>query len=488
MFWITLAMNLFEGLIKNFPWEAGPQQVEGFQELTRFLAEAGSRERLAFILKGYAGTGKTTMISTLVKTLPRFGTRTVLLAPTGRAAKVMSQYSRKKAMTIHKKIFRKKSAINLDATFELSHNSHQDTLFIVDEASMISHERLSFRSQSLLEDLISYIKKGQNCRLLLVGDSAQLPPVGVMESPALDLEQISFLTGSPSQLYELTEVMRQEIDSGILVNATKIRQLIRQDDPKSNTSFPKFKIKGFTDIFRMTGERLIEGLHYAYEKFGMEETIVICRSNKHANLYNKHIRNQILFRDEEISGGDHIMVVKNNYHWLQKTESGQETFIANGDMGEIIRVRNIHEQHGYRFADVLLRFLDSEDGDEPIECRVMLDTLYTEHPNLPYEDQKVLYERILNEYSDLGTKRKQMEALKVDPYYNALQIKFAMAVTCHKAQGGQWKAVFVDQGYFTEEQLHSEFLRWLYTACTRATAQLFLVNFNAQFFDEKPEG
>lgn len=478
-------MDIFKTLLSYFPWEPSDQQIEGFQKIAEFLEPnqtSAKNEKFSFILKGYAGTGKTTMLSTLVKASSKLGIRPVLLAPTGRAAKVMSQYSGRKAMTIHKRIYKQKKSLSLDFTFDLAFNGLKNALFIVDEASMINHEKTSFKSKSLLEDLLMYVKNGENCRIIFVGDTAQLPPVGMYVSPALVEEEIAHLTQTPCKSIELSDVIRQEKESGILYNATVIRNLIEHPE-SSEFEFPKFHTKSYSDVFKMDGERLIEGLHYAYDKFGMEETLVICRSNKHANLYNQHIRNQILFRDEELSGGDLIMVVKNNYHWLDQNGGDKQDFIANGDMAKLIRVRNIHEQHGFRFADVQLRFIDQdEEKSNDLDCRVMLDTLYSESPNLPYEEQKKLFENVLNDYKHLGTKSKQMEALKNDPYYNALQIKFSMAVTCHKAQGGQWKAVFVDQGYFTEEMLNVDYYRWLYTACSRATDELFLVNFDKKFF------
>ncbi|WP_262248988.1 ATP-dependent DNA helicase [Parapedobacter soli] len=459
------------------------QQGEALRQLADFLVDQGDYESRCFVLKGYAGTGKTTIISALVAALPALNMRTVLLAPTGRAAKVMSGYSRKKAFTIHKKIYRKKVALSPDMTFSLADNMHKDTLFIIDEASMISNERQTFNGRSLLEDLIQYVANGERCRLLFVGDTAQLPPVGLLQSPALDAKALSRQFGLNATTYELTDVVRQEKDSGILHNATTIRQQIQTATGKAQEEplpFPQFTVKGYPDIYRMTGERLIEGLHYAYDKYGMENTIVICRSNKNANLYNQHIRNQILFREEELTGGDYIMVVRNNYFWLAN-ESERADFIANGDMAQVRRVRNVHEQHGFRFADVSLEFMDSEET-EPVDCRVMLDTLHSDTANLRQEDQQRLFEAVMADYADITDKKERLAALKADPYYNALQIKFAMAVTCHKAQGGQWQAVFVDQGYITEDLLDVEFLRWLYTACTRTTHELFLVNFHERFF------
>ena len=460
------------------------QQDEALRQIADFLTTNNAHEPGCFVLKGYAGTGKTTIISALVAALPALRMRSVLLAPTGRAAKVMSSYAKKKAFTIHKKIYRKKVALSTDMTFSLADNLHTDTLFIIDEASMISNERHTFNGRSLLEDLIQYVSNGERCRLLFVGDTAQLPPVGLLQSPALDAKGLSRQFGLHVMGCELTDVVRQEKDSGILLNATAIRQQIRTATGTAEDAtlpYPKFTVKGYPDIYRMTGEHLIEGLHYAYDKFGMENTMVICRSNKNANLYNQHIRNRILFREEELTGGDYIMVVRNNYFWLTAEAPDRADFIANGDMAQVRRVRNVHEQHGFRFADVSLEFMDADDS-EPVDCRVMLDTLHSDSASLPQADQQRFFEAVMADYADIPNKKERLAALKADPYYNALQIKFAMAVTCHKAQGGQWQAVFVDQGYLTEELLDVEFLRWLYTACTRATDELFLVNFHERFF------
>lgn len=472
-------MQIAELISSLFPLPPTRQQQEAFLRLADFLTY--TNDSTCFVLKGFAGTGKTTLISTLVKVLPAIYMRSVLLAPTGRAAKVMGTYSGKNAMTLHKKIYRKKVAVSPDMAFGLAENPHTDTLFIVDEASMISNERFSFNGKSLLEDLVEYVAGGKNCRLMFVGDVAQLPPVGLLQSPALDPQWLTRAFGMRVFVYELTEVVRQGKDSGILYNATIIRQQIHSaSEREESIPFPNFQIKGFPDIYRMTGERLIEGLHYAYHKYGMENTLVICRSNKNANLYNQHIRNRILFREEELTGGDYIMVVRNNYYWLS-ADSNRTGFIANGDMARVRRVRNVHEQHGFRFADVSLEFMDS-DEIEPIDCRVMLDTLHSDSPSLSQADQQRLFDAIMIDYADIPDKKARLAALKADPYYNALQIKFAMAITCHKAQGGQWQAVFVDQGYLTDEMLDVEFLRWLYTACTRATKELFLVNFSDKFF------
>lgn len=466
-------------LSQQFQWSPTPQQEQVFELLANFLHTFSKYS--CFILKGYAGTGKTTIISSLVQSLPRINKKSVLLAPTGRAAKVMSAYSGRRALTIHKKIYRKKSATSLQMDFSIAENLHEETLFIVDEASMISTEGFSFHSDGLLSDLIRYVQSGKNCTLMLVGDTAQLPPVGLDYSPALDIGYINAEYGLEVFTYEMTDVVRQDKGSGILFNATKIRNEIKLDEESPEYTFPKFITQGYRDVFRMTGDRLIEGLHYAYDKYGIENCMVICRSNKSSNLYNKHIRNQILFHEEEITGGDIVMIVKNNYYWLQQHDEKHTGFLANGDMAVIKKVSNIHEMHGFRFADLYLEFMDNNEGDA-IRCRVLLDSLHVDAAQLPYDEQQKLYQSIAKDYEDIATKKDRMEAIKKDPYYNALQIKFAYAITCHKAQGGQWPLVFVDQGYMTDEMLTTEFLRWLYTGITRATKELFLVNFNEKFY------
>jgi len=474
-------MRIQNLLIQQFAWSPTGQQKELFALLEEFLLTFNPAS--CFLLKGYAGTGKTSTISALVKVLPSLNKRVFLLAPTGRAAKVMSHYSGRKAYTIHKKIYRKKSASTIELDFVLAENQHENTLFIVDEASMIADDGLQFFSRSLLDDLIRYVQSGSNCCLMFVGDTAQLPPVGMLESPALDAEHIQANYHLQTFHYELREVVRQRQESGILYNATRVRDDIDLERQQDSLPFPQFHTKGFPDIFRMNGDRLIEGLHYSYDTFDIQNVIVICRSNRSANLYNQHIRNQILFRDEEITGGDLIMVVRNNYYWLQQHDEKNSGFIANGDMAKVRKVTNVHEQHGFRFADIALEFID-DDELEPVLCRVLLDSLHVDAPNLPYEQQQILYKAIAEDYMDIPTKKDRLEAIKKDPYYNALQIKFAYAITCHKAQGGQWPCVFVDQGFLNDEMLNTEFLRWLYTAITRATQQLFLVNFNPKFYGE----
>jgi tRNA A37 threonylcarbamoyladenosine biosynthesis protein TsaE len=460
---------------KAFPHQPTGQQLELFKRLHEFLLSDDGDE--CFILKGYAGTGKTTVLGALVKALREYKYKAVLLAPTGRAAKVITNYSGRKAFTIHKRIYRKKSALTLDDGFAIADNLASDTLFIVDEASMISDEPGGLNRTSLLYDLLRYAYNDKNCKLVLVGDTAQLPPVGSENSPALDAGLMKDKFGLTIFSYELTDVLRQGKDSGILYNATRVRDIIRADE----ISTPKVVTKGYKDVFRMTGERLPEGLEYAYRKYGYDRTLIICRSNKNANLYNGQIRNRILYREEELTGGDQIMVVKNNYFWLQEQDESSTNFIANGDIARIRKVRRIEDMYGFRFADVQIEFIDYAE-DPVLDCKILLDTLYADFPALSQADQKRFYEEVMKDYEHLVNKRAMHNELKKNPYYNALQIKFAYAITCHKAQGGQWDAVFVDQGYVTDEMINMDFLRWFYTAVTRATTELFLVNFDGRFY------
>ena len=464
-----------EQISKSFPHTPTGQQLELFNRLHQFLLSNNGDD--CFVLKGYAGTGKTTVISSLVKALRYYNYKSVLLAPTGRAAKVITGYSGKKAFTIHKRIYRKRSAMSIDDAFALADNLATDTLFIIDEASMIANEPGGMSHNSLLHDLINYVYNTKNCKLMVVGDTAQLPPVGSDNSPALEEKLLKDSFGLTVFSYEMTDVVRQRKDSGILMNVTDIRNLIRKGKPQ----IPRIITQGFKDIYRINGDRLEEGLNYAYKKFGMDRTLVICRSNKNANLYNQQIRNRILFRDEELTGGDQIMIVRNNYYWLQEEEENSTGFIANGDIARIKKVRNFQDMYGFRFADAQLEFIDYAE-DTTLNCKLMLDTLYSEAPALSPVDQKRFYLEVMKDYEHIASKRARFDELRANPYYNALQIKFAYAVTCHKAQGGQWEAVFVDQGYLTEDMINYDFLRWFYTACTRATTTLFLVNFNQRFY------
>ncbi|MBB2145313.1 AAA family ATPase [Pedobacter sp. LMG 31464] len=474
-------------IAQSYPFKPTEEQLVFCAKATSFLVKNETNK--CFILRGYAGTGKTTSVAALVKALPQFNLKVVLLAPTGRAAKVISSYTNKRALTIHKKIYRKRSAVSTEMAFQLAPNLVENTLFIVDEASMIADEWNPQNGSSFLKDLIEFVYqpaptgKDKNCSLLFVGDTAQLPPVGSIDSPALNEKYLIDNFGLKVTAVELKEVVRQEKKSGILANATMLRQLINNHD-KDKTPLPKFITKSYKDIFSMTGIKLVEGLEYAYSKFGIENSLMVCRSNKSANVYNNQIRARLLYRDEELSGGDQIMVVRNNYFWLP--DNPETAFIANGDMAKVVRVRREEERYGLRFAEVNLEFLDFPDAGV-ISCKVILDTIQAETPNLPYEKSKQLFDGLMEDYSHLNSKRDKMEAIKVDPYYNALQIKFAYAVTCHKAQGGQWDAVFVDQGYLTDEMIDLDFLRWLYTALTRAKKELFLVNFSQSLFATSQE-
>ena len=461
--------HLGQQIKANFSYKPTLEQENAIKKLAQFLFCPKNDE--VFLLKGYAGTGKTSLVGALVKTLCQLEQKCVLLAPTGRAAKVFSYYADQPAYTIHKKIYRQKSFSNETDNFSVNDNLHQHTLFIVDEASMIANEGLSgamFGTGRLLDDLIQYVYAGVGCRLMLIGDTAQLPPVGEEESPALSPD---ILKGYGLVVYEscLTEVVRQMHDSGILWNATELRRYIAEED---FFTLPPIRVEGFPDVKVVNGNELIETIDECYNKVGMDETIVVCRSNKRANIYNKGIRNMILYREEELESGDLLMVAKNNYFWAEQCK--EMDFIANGDIAEVRRVRREREMYGFRFADVTLRFPDYDEME--LDVTVLLDTLHTDSPALPKEMNDKLFYSVLEDYVDITTKRERMKKMKADPYYNALQVKYAYAVTCHKAQGGQWKRVFLDQGYMTEDMLSPDYFRWLYTAFTRATETLYLVN------------
>jgi len=450
----------------NFLYKPTLEQEKAVKSLADFLFSR--QQDSVFLLKGYAGTGKTSLIGALVKTLDQLQQKCVLLAPTGRAAKVFSHYAKHSAFTIHKKIYRQRNYSNDMDNFSLDDNLHQQTLFIVDEASMIANDGLSgaaFGTGRLLDDLIQYVYAGTGCRLMLIGDTAQLPPVGEEQSPALSPD---VLKGYGLEVYEaqLTEVVRQMHDSGILWNATELRRYISEE---VFFALPSIRVDGFPDIRIIPGNELIEAINDSYDHAGMDETIVVCRSNKRANIYNRGIRNMILYREDELNSGDLLMVAKNNYFWTEQCK--EIDFIANGDIAVVRRVR---EAYGFRFADVVLAFPDY--GDVELEVKLLLDTLHTDTPALPKEQNDKLFYAVLEDYADITVKRERMKKMKADPHYNALQVKYAYAVTCHKAQGGQWKRVFLDQGYMTEDMLTPDYFRWLYTAFTRATETLYLVN------------
>ncbi len=448
-----------------FGFEPTREQQEAIDVFATFMAD--SRMMPVMVMRGSAGTGKTTLAAAIVRALQSLEQQLVLLAPTGRAAKVFSLYAGSAAYTIHRRIYRQKS---LEGGFELGYNNAKDTLFIVDEASMVS---LNGEGRSLLDDLISFVYNGRNCRMMLIGDHAQLPPVGEEESPAL---MAPVLRSYGLHVYECTlnEVLRQSQESGILYNATEVRWLMYD----GRCELPQVHLQGFTDIHVVPGDELIETLASSYSKVGLDETLVVTRSNKRANIFNQGIRNQILGREEELTTGDQLMVVKNNYFWTkpESPDLGDSSleFIANGDMCVVRRVRNVHEQYGFRFAEVTVTFPDYDDYE--LTATVLLDTLTSEAPALTRDQQEELYNKVLEDYADIPRKADRLKALKEDHYYNALQVKYAYAATCHKAQGGQWAHIYVDQGYMTDDMLSADYLHWLYTAFTRATEQLYLIN------------
>lgn len=448
--------------------EPTAEQAHAIEVFSMFLSDR--HEHVVMILRGSAGTGKTTLAGAIVKALVSLKQKMILMAPTGRAAKVFSLNAGHPAYTIHRRIYRQKSAGDL-SSFSLNDNLNRDTLFLVDEASMIANQgygESSFGSGFLLDDLMRFVYNGQNCRMVLIGDKTQLPPVGEDESPAL---MADVLRGYGMKVYEcdLNQVLRQSESSGILWNATQIRSILLSP---SSFHLPRIKFQGFADIQIVPGDELIESLSSSYSHVGMDETMVITRSNKRANIYNQGIRNTVLDREDELCRGDLLMIVKNNYYW---TEGEKDiAFIANGDRAVVQRVRHVHEQYGFRFADVTMQFPDYDDYE--LTATVVLDSLTTEAPALTHDQQEQLYNAVLEDYADIPYKADRIKKLKSDRYYNALQIKFAYAVTCHKAQGGQWSYVYLDQGYMTDEMLSADYIHWLYTAFTRATEKLYLVN------------
>ena len=488
-----------------FGFEPTAEQAACIDTFCRFITDSDGRS--VMIMRGSAGTGKTSLAAAIVKTLADLGQKVVLLAPTGRAAKVFSLSSGRQAFTIHRKIYRQKTFSGDMTAFDLNVNLTPDSLYMVDEASMIADEPPAgmavFGTGRLLDDLISYVYCGRNCRLILIGDKAQLPPVGEEESPALTA---SVLEGYGLKVYQcdLNEVLRQAAGSGILYNATVIRQMITHDEI---TRLPKVRFSGFADIAVVTGGELIEQLNGSYSEVGVDETIVVTRSNKRANIYNRGIRGMVLDREEELTTGDMLMVVKNNYYWLEKERKSEKlkvkseksdcacppspqkdmdfslltlnsslknSFIANGDRACVRRVRNVRELYCFHFADVWLQFPDYDDYE--MQVTVMLDTLASDAPALTRQQSEQLFNAVMEDYQDVPRKADRYKRIREDMYYNALQVKYAYAVTCHKAQGGQWAHVYVDQGYMTDDMLTPDYIHWLYTAFTRATERLFLVN------------
>lgn len=466
-------------ILQQFGFPPTQEQAHALEVFAEFLTDRDPHA--VMILRGSAGTGKTTLSGAIVRTLKEIRQKVMLLAPTGRAAKVFSLNSGSPAYTIHRRIYREKSFSGVEGQFNLNDNLYTDTLFMVDEASMIANMGLggmSFGSGCLLDDLVHFVYQGRNDRLLLIGDKAQLPPVGEEESPAL---HAAMLEGYGLKVYEcdLNEVLRQSEESGILYNATMIRQMITHDDI---TQLPKIHFAGYSDIKPMPGAELIEALADSYHHVGLDDTIVVTRSNKRANIFNQGIRNMVLDREEELSQGDILMIVKNNYYWMEEERKSNNklqsndipAFLANGDRAKVLKVRRRIDLYGFRFATLLLQFPDY--GNYELEATVLLDTLTSEAPALTHEQQEQLFHQIEEDYQDIPLKADRMKAIRQDQFFNALQVKFGYAVTCHKAQGGQWAHVYVDQGYMTDDMLNPDYIHWLYTAFTRATEMLYLVN------------
>ncbi|MDR0507594.1 MAG: AAA family ATPase [Dysgonamonadaceae bacterium] len=470
--------NFFQEQIKkNFPHTPTTEQDIAMQQLGDFLFDRNSSS--LFLLKGYAGTGKSSLVGAIVKTMNDLKQKSVLLAPTGRAAKVFTAYSGQAAYTIHKKIYRQKIFSNEPSGFVLSDNLYKHTLFIVDEASMISNDGLdsfNFGTGRLLDDLIRYVYSGEGCRLILLGDSAQLPPVSQLESPALD---VNILQGYNLDVrsFTLTQVVRQTEMSGILKNATLLRKAIESG---KTAVYPQIRIASCPDVKIVRGNEIIDEIEQSYQKYGLEETIIISRSNKRSNIFNDGIRNRILWREEELSTGDLLMVAKNNYYWAKDTP--EMDFIANGDLMEVKRIRKMQELYGFHFCDITVHFPDYKVD---MDVKVLLETLHADAPALPKEMNEKLFRSILEDYADITVKREQMKKIKEDQYYNVVQVKYAYAVTCHKAQGGQWKNVFLDLAYVPKEYLGTDFYRWLYTAFTRATERIYLINPENELLEKK---
>ena len=470
------ASDFHKELLNKFSYQPTTKQSKLFSLLVDFLFS--KNEKSLFLLKGYAGTGKTTTISTLVSSLWKINQKSVLLAPTGRAAKVISVYSKKQAFTIHKKIYFPKKMSNGSVDFVLQNNKHTNTIFIVDEASMIPDRPQNgklFENGSLLDDLISYVYSGRNCKLILIGDTAQLPPVKLKLSPALEETRLEVDYNKMVHQIELDEVTRQHQNSGILANATLLRTQI-----ENNSIYFEFDLN-FPDIIRLEdGYDIEDSITGSYNNDGVEDTAIIVRSNKRANQYNQQIRSQIRGQENEISPGDYVMVVKNNYFWLK--ESSEAGFIANGDTCEVLRIHAIKELYGFKFAEVDIRMIDYPD-QKPFETVLLLDTLTSEKPSLTYEESNKLYEAVREDYTHEKSKYKQLLAVKKNLFFNALQVKFSYAITCHKSQGGQWKTIFIEQPYLPEG-LSKEYFRWLYTAITRAQEKLYLIGFKDDCFEK----
>lgn len=468
--------ELYGRLTQSFGFEPTEGQSVVLYHLAAFLLS--QKENPTYVLRGYAGTGKTSLVKTLVRTLPAIGMRYVLMAPTGRAAKVLSNYTGQNASTIHRKIYQAMTYPDGSIRIARAENKYKHTLFIVDEASMIGEQK-EFCGSSLLDDLLSYVFSGEDCRLLLIGDTAQLPPVESNESPALNCDYLKSQFPITAATYELTEVKRQSLESGILYNATDIRELISQR--LYEYALPIFHLQGFDDIQKIEPETFEEMLHNAFANISDNEAVIVCKSNKRANMFNQAIRGRILNIEGEIATGDKLMVVKNNYFWAEGNNA--ISFIANGDMAEIRKIKHFEDMYGFRFADVELSFTDYPDAPF-IEAKILLDTLNSNSPSLTNEESQQLFTAIEEDYMDIPNRRERYKEMKKNPWFNALQVKFAYALTCHKTQGGQWSSVFIDSSLNLKETLEVEDLRWLYTALTRAQERVYFVNFKDEFFGE----
>ena len=467
--------ELYGKMTQSFGFEPTEGQAIVMYHLSAFLLS--QKENPTYILRGYAGTGKTSLVRALVKTLPSIGTKYVLMAPTGRAAKVLSNYTGQPASTIHRRIYQAMTFPDGNIRIARAENKFKNALFIVDEASMIGEQK-EFGGSSLLDDLLGYVFSGENCRLLLIGDTAQLPPVGNPESPALDCAYLKSQFPITAATYELTEVKRQALESGILYNATDIRQLLSQN--LYEYQLPLFHLAGFNDIQKIEPETFEELLHRAFANTSDNEAVIICKSNKRANMFNQAIRGRILNIEGEIATSDKLMVVKNNYYWTEGHTS--INFIANGDMAEIRKIKHYEEMYGFRFADVELSFTDYPEAPN-VEVKILLDTLNSNSPSLTEEESQRLFTAIEEDYMDIPNRRERYKEMKKNPWFNALQVKFAYALTCHKTQGGQWNSIYIDSSFNQKETLELEDLRWLYTAITRAQDKVYFVNFKDEFFD-----
>jgi len=473
-----MTSNQFYSVLRNqFPFQPTVKQDIFFQMIAVFLTNTNKDE--LFVLKGYAGTGKTTVISTIVNNLVSINKKYVLLAPTGRAAKVIANYSNKPAFTIHKKIYFPKKGKSGGVSFTMQTNKHKNTIFIVDESSMISDvntESKLYENDSLLDDLMSYVYNGDNCKLILLGDTAQLPPVQLDISPALNTDALSMHYNKEVFSIELDEVMRQEEKSGILYNATELREILKS----SFIETFQFNLKGFKDIVRLTdGFDIQDAIESAYNNYSIEDTCFIVRSNKRANQYNQQIRSRILDKESELSVGDYLMVVKNNYFWLKETD--EAGFIANGDIVEVLEIFNFKELYSFKFANVKIRMVDYPN-QKPFETIVLLDTITSESPSLTFVESNRLYQEVMKDYEGEAQYRKFLK-VKSNEYFNALQVKFSYAITCHKSQGGQWNTVFIEQPYLPDG-ITVDYVRWLYTAVTRAKDKLYLIGFKEESFVE----